>query len=212
MGLRFRKSISVAPGVKVNVNKKSAGVTVGKRGAHYTINTTGKQTASVGLPGTGLSYSKSFGGKKKSSKASSKKASASSNTNSASADLLNEAKAAGNNTGCIILAIAAVAILALLVLGIWGLVKLFSNKGSDKKASDNKAAVESVADNNDSSGQTNSTSSDKSDTVSGSEKVWVTASGSKYHSKSDCGGMSNAYEITLEEAKQRGLTPCKKCH
>lgn len=212
MGLRFRKSISVAPGVKVNVNKKSAGVTVGKRGAHYTINTTGKQTASVGLPGTGLSYSKSFGGKKKSSKASSKKASASSNTNSASADLLNEAKAAGNNSGCIILAIAAVAILALLVLGIWGLVKLFSNKGSDKKASDNKAAVESVADNNDSSGQTNSTSSDKSDTVSGSEKVWVTASGSKYHSKSDCGGMSNAYEITLEEAKQRGLTPCKKCH
>ena len=210
MGLRFRKSISVAKGVKVNVNKKSAGVTVGKRGAHYTVNTTGKHTASVGIPGTGLSYSKSFGGKKKSSKKSS--SSKASSSQSASDELLNGAKSAAGNSGCIILAIAAVAILALLVLGIWGLVKLFSNKGSDKKTSDNKAAVESVADNNDSSGQTNSTSSDKSDTVSGSEKVWVTASGSKYHSKSDCGGMSNAYEITLEEAKQRGLTPCKKCH
>ena len=205
MGLRFRKSISVAKGVKVNINKKSAGVTVGKRGAHYTINTTGKQTASVGLPGTGLSYSKSFGGKKKSSKASSSKKSSS--TPSASDDLLNGAKAAGNNTGCIILAIAAVAIVAILVFGIWGIVKLIVNH-KDKASTSDKGAVESVVDNDSSSSQSSSSSSS-----SGSgETVWVTASGSKYHSKSDCGGISNAYQITLEEAEQRGLTPCKKCH
>ena len=224
MGLRFRKSISVAPGVKVNVNKKSAGVTVGKRGAHYTINTTGKQTASVGLPGTGLSYSKSFGGKKKSSKASSKKASASSNTNSASADLLNEAKAAGNNTGCIILAIAAVAIVAIIVFGIWGIVKLIVNN-KDKASNKEKSAVESVADNGSASNQTaagdktadestaaGDNSSANSTSPADSEKVWVTASGSKYHSKSDCGGISGATQISLEEAESRGLTPCKKCH
>lgn len=206
MGLRFRKSISVAKGVKVNINKKSAGVTVGKRGAHYTINTTGKQTASVGLPGTGLSYSKSFGGKKKSnSKASSSKKSAS--TPSAGDDLLNEAKAAGSNSGCIILAIAAVAIVAILVFGIWGIVKLIVNH-KDKASTSDKGAVESVVDNDSSSSQSSSSSSS-----SGSgETVWVTASGSKYHSKSDCGGISNAYQITLEEAEQRGLTPCKKCH
>ena len=208
MGLRFRKSISVAKGVKVNINKKSAGVTVGKRGAHYTINTTGKQTASVGLPGTGPSYSKSFGGKKKSSKASSsKKSSSSSSTKSAGDDLLNEAKAAGNNSGCIILAIAAVAIVAILVFGIWGIVKLIVNH-KDKASTSDKGAVESIVDNDSSSSQSSSSSSS-----SGSgETVWVTASGSKYHSKSDCGGISNAYQITLEEAEQRGLTPCKKCH
>lgn len=59
MGLRFRKSIKVAPGVKVNLNKKSVGVTLGTKGVHYTINSNGKQTKSVGIPGTGLSYTTS---------------------------------------------------------------------------------------------------------------------------------------------------------
>lgn len=67
MGLRFRKSVKIAPGVKLNINKGSASVTVGKRGAHYTVSSTGRQTASVGLPGTGLSYVKTLGGKKKKS-------------------------------------------------------------------------------------------------------------------------------------------------
>ncbi|MBQ8913243.1 MAG: DUF4236 domain-containing protein [Lachnospiraceae bacterium] len=212
MGLRFRKSISVAKGVKVNINKKSAGVTVGKRGAHYTINTTGKQTASVGLPGTGLSYSKSFGGKKKSSKASSsKKSSSSSSTKSAGDDLLNEAKAAGNNSGCIILAIAAVAIVAILVFGIWGIVKLIVSH-KDKASSTDKGSVESVVNNDSSSNSTGDKSSSDSSSSTSGEMVWVTSSGSKYHSKSDCGGISGATQISLEEAESRGLTPCKKCH
>ena len=65
MGLRFRKSIKIAPGVKLNINKKSCSVTVGKRGAHYTINSKGKHTASVGIPGTGLSYTHTSNGSKK---------------------------------------------------------------------------------------------------------------------------------------------------
>ena len=65
MGLRFRKSIKIAPGVKLNINKKSCSVTVGKRGAHYTINSKGKHTASVGIPGTGLSYTHTSSGSKK---------------------------------------------------------------------------------------------------------------------------------------------------
>lgn len=71
MGMRFRKSIKIAPGVKFNINKKSVGLTVGTKGAHYTINSKGKQTASVGLPGTGLSYSTSTGGSEKGSNSSS---------------------------------------------------------------------------------------------------------------------------------------------
>ena len=38
MGFRFRKSFKIAPGVKFNINKKSVGLTLGKRGAHFTIN------------------------------------------------------------------------------------------------------------------------------------------------------------------------------
>lgn len=57
MGLRFRKSFKIAPGVKVNLNKKSSSVTFGGKGAHYTVNSKGKKTTTVGVPGTGLSYS-----------------------------------------------------------------------------------------------------------------------------------------------------------
>ena len=56
MSFRFRKSIKVAPGVKVNFNKKSTSVTVGGKRAHITKNTAGRTTTSVNLPVKGLSY------------------------------------------------------------------------------------------------------------------------------------------------------------
>ncbi len=68
MGLRFRKSVKITPGVKLNFNKKSVGLTAGVKGAHYTINSKGKKTASVGIPGTGISYTKSTGGGSKQKK------------------------------------------------------------------------------------------------------------------------------------------------
>lgn len=57
MGMRFRKSIKVAPGVKINLNKNSISTTIGSKGAHYTVNSNGNRTATVGIPGTGVSYS-----------------------------------------------------------------------------------------------------------------------------------------------------------
>lgn len=54
--LRARRSIKVAPGVKLNLNKRSFGVTVGSRGAHYSVNSRGRRTTTVGIPGTGLSW------------------------------------------------------------------------------------------------------------------------------------------------------------
>ena len=56
MGIRFRRSIKIAPGLKVNINKKSVGITAGVRGAHASINTKGDVTKTVGIPGSGLSY------------------------------------------------------------------------------------------------------------------------------------------------------------
>ena len=66
MGLRFRKSIKIAKGVNLNLNKKSVGLSIGGKGARYTINSSGRRTATVGIPGTGLSYSHTSGGKKSS--------------------------------------------------------------------------------------------------------------------------------------------------
>lgn len=62
MGLRFRKSVKIAPGVKVNLNKKSTSVTFGGKGVHRTISSTGKKTTSVGLPGSCAYYTTSSGG------------------------------------------------------------------------------------------------------------------------------------------------------
>ncbi len=42
--------------------------------------------------------------------------------------------------------------------------------------------------------------------------VWITESGSKYHSKPSCSNMKSPKEITLEEAEKEGYEPCKRCH
>lgn len=56
MGLRFRKSFKIAPGVKLNINKKSIGISAGVKGARVSVNSKGRKTTTVGLPGIGLSY------------------------------------------------------------------------------------------------------------------------------------------------------------
>ena len=54
MGFRFRKSINLGKGVKLNINKKSVGVSVGTKGVRYSVNSDGRKTTSIGIPGTGL--------------------------------------------------------------------------------------------------------------------------------------------------------------
>lgn len=46
MGFRFRKSVKIAPGVKVNFNKKSTSVSFGGKGASFTqkLSKSGKET------------------------------------------------------------------------------------------------------------------------------------------------------------------------
>ena len=54
MSLRFRRSMKLLPGVRLNFNKDSVGMSFGVPGARYTINSKGRQTFSSGIPGTGL--------------------------------------------------------------------------------------------------------------------------------------------------------------
>jgi len=55
MGLRFRRSIKIAPGIRINLGKAGASLSVGGRGATMTMGPRGVYS-NVGLPGTGLSY------------------------------------------------------------------------------------------------------------------------------------------------------------
>ena len=63
MGFRFRRSVRLFPGVRLNFSGRGASVSVGRKGATLNIGRKGTR-ATVGLPGTGLSYSTSLSGKK----------------------------------------------------------------------------------------------------------------------------------------------------
>lgn len=54
MSLRFRKSMKLLPGVRLNFSKETVGLSFGVPGARYTINSKGRRTISTGLPGTGI--------------------------------------------------------------------------------------------------------------------------------------------------------------
>jgi len=55
MGFRFSKRITLLPGVRVNLSKSGASLSVGPRGASVTMGKRGVY-GNVGIPGTGLSY------------------------------------------------------------------------------------------------------------------------------------------------------------
>ena len=54
MSLRFRKSMKLLPGVRLNFSKETVGLSFGVPGARYTMNSKGRRTVSAGIPGTGL--------------------------------------------------------------------------------------------------------------------------------------------------------------
>ena len=66
MGLRFRKSVNFGP-FRVNLSKSGIGYSVGGKGARITKKAKGGFRATASVPGTGVSYTTDFGGKKSNS-------------------------------------------------------------------------------------------------------------------------------------------------
>lgn len=56
MGLRFRKSVSLFPGVRLNFGTTGMSISAGVPGFRKTVHTSGRVTTTVGIPGTGLYY------------------------------------------------------------------------------------------------------------------------------------------------------------
>lgn len=56
MGWRYRKSVTILPGVRVNFGLRSSSISFGGKGFRTTYSSTGRVTRSIGIPGTGLSY------------------------------------------------------------------------------------------------------------------------------------------------------------
>ena len=58
MPFRIRKSIKIAPGVRMTVSKSGIGTSVGGKGVRYSVHSSGRRTVSAGISGTGLGYTK----------------------------------------------------------------------------------------------------------------------------------------------------------
>jgi len=56
MAFRFRRTIKIAPGVRLNLTKKGISARLGPRGLGVTTGTSGT-TVSAGIPGSGLHFS-----------------------------------------------------------------------------------------------------------------------------------------------------------
>jgi hypothetical protein len=56
VGFRFRRSVKLMPGIRVNLSTRGASLSLGGRGATVNLSSRGTRTT-VGIPGSGLSYS-----------------------------------------------------------------------------------------------------------------------------------------------------------
>ena len=61
MGLRFRKSINLGGGFRINLSKSGIGYSYGVKGLRYTKTAKGKERMTASIPGTGLSWSTEAG-------------------------------------------------------------------------------------------------------------------------------------------------------
>lgn len=331
MGMRYRKSIGLGKGVRLNVGKGSLGISAGVKGAHVSVNSKRGVTTSVGAPGTGVSYSKTrgWGGKGAESDAGMPCTETSGWGGNGAGSGDGGPKPPSNKL--VRIAVWAI-IISVLIIAFCGIYSFLSGGGSDAPAHPAQSAVSTsagtgtdgdtsapgatttdvtitqgsqaapidviadgvtaylegmgypvsstrkVADHNrvecvvtvpglsdsDGSAQPANWSDVQTDLVSlaagaqsavtdqgdytvlvyvqsangdnllaadsskviydkfqadtaaaknpAAEKtVYVSATGSKYHSKPDCGNMSSAKEITLSEAQSRGLTACSRC-
>lgn len=60
MSFRFRRRIKIAPGINLNLSKSGISTSAGPRGAKLNFGKRGKRM-SVGIPGTGIYYTKQLG-------------------------------------------------------------------------------------------------------------------------------------------------------
>lgn len=108
MGLNFRKSVKMGP-VRVNLSKSGVGYSVGGKGVRVTKKAGGGTRTTVGIPGTGISYSSDS--KKK--VASTKKTKAQNKPQATANYRSSESSGSGCGSGCLVFSL----IIGAVILG-----------------------------------------------------------------------------------------------
>lgn len=225
MSIRFRKSKKIAPGVTLNLGKDSAGVRFGGKGAGVTLNTKGNVTASAGVPGTGLYFSK----RKNIDDFGNTDSSASSDFGSSA----NGGKPPKNNSKLKKVAKVLWITVAVLV-GLFILLMLIPTGGDDSDTTTSPVSDVSITETQPTSSQTEETVSEKqtdapttekqtaapateaktqatANSVQNSQTYILNENTGKYH-KAGCSTIkdsTNLREISADEAKN--YSPCGRC-
>lgn len=227
MGMRFRKSIKLGGGTKLNLSKSGVGISTGVKGFRVSKNTSGRSRVTSSLPGTGLSYVNEFG----SSGIPAGDSTPSSGTSSGSSG-----KGPKKNRGKLIGSL----VMILLVLVLIGLVRSCVRKiGDFLSPSNDKPAVvqqeeqepqEAAEPKTEVTIQPNAqTPQDTPQTVTQPKApkqeqpvqqeefkdeermVYITPAGEKYHKKTCRMIKGDCTEIGINDAIARGYTACGVC-
>ena len=227
MGMRFRKSIKLGGGTKLNLSKSGVGISTGVKGFRVSKNTSGRSRVTSSLPGTGLSYVNEFG----SSGIPAGDSTPSSGTSSGSSG-----KGPKKNRGKLIGSL----VMILLVLVLIGLARSCVRKiGDFLSPSNDKPAVvqqeeqepqEAAEPKTEVTTQPNAqTPQDTPQTVTQPEApkqeqpvqqeefkdeermVYITPTGERYHKKTCRMIKGDCTEIGINDAIARGYTACGVC-
>lgn len=211
MGRRYRKSIKLGP-LRINLSKSGVGYSVGNKFYRVTKKANGGMRTTATLPGTGISDVKNY-----------------------SKDQVEEAaQMARTRKKKKVPAIVSGAAALLLLIGVVTGGGDDSSKDKDdtpstrqeqtvkpststKTTTTTKTDIPAPSTSTETKPET-TTPSTKTDTnaqasqpaTQNERKVYRTKTGKRYHYDSHCND-GDYYEVTLSDAQNAGLTPCKKC-
>lgn len=236
MGIRFRKKIKIAPGVNINLNSKSVSVTTGVKGAHHTVSSNGSRTTSVGIPGTGLSYAKTTRSSGETQKSRSNNADVNNKWKRPYDKKTPQKRWYQSNFWIILFLIVffpvglylmwryakwnkAVKVIVTVLIAYAVMQSVFDTETETQKSPEITAESTldvTVTPTIEPTLTPIPTKEPTSTPIVSSEKtdytVWISGTGSKYHSNSNCSNMSSPTEISLSDAKAMGYEPCDKCY
>lgn len=219
MGFRFRKSINLGP-TRINLSKSGVGYSFGGKGFRVTKKATGGTRTTASIPGTGFSYVKESGRK-------SKKSSQTQTSGGGTGRMPNGYTYNGGPKKPITKRWWFWVIVVILGLSIIGSIFGEGQPTDTQQSAAVTATVEPTATPEPTAEPTpeptpaptpspppEPTPAPTPDPTPAptEQMVWISSTGSKYHSKAGCSGMENPVQIPISQAVNRGYEPCKRCH
>lgn len=205
MGIRYRKSLKFGP-LRVNLSKSGVGYSVGNKFYRVTKKANGGMRTTATLPGTGISDVKYY-----------------------SKDQVEEAaQMARTRKKKKAPAIVSGAVALLVLIGVVTGGSDDSSKDKDTTPSTRQeqtvkpststktetttpsTPAETPAPASQPSTKTDANAQDSQPATQNERRVYRTKTGKRYHYDSHCND-GDYYEVTLSDAQNAGLTPCKKC-